>query len=304
MEIQSIRSTSKPQTLAAFATHATSKPETSNSTSTSWKRFASEATSYRYEGNTDLLQFYDQMQRDWEAGRFEHVVKGIDIILDQHLPALDALVRAALLTLKSKCYEEMGQMVLALIEAENAAAEIQNHKTFLDQLFNDMEVDPMNFLAMRKAGLMLHVGMKEQAFEILRSHQPKSITGVLVYHLLDKECKLSLLEPTPAADENDPMALFFAGRYEEVIEKTMSEPMHIRLHAAALAMAGRTEEALAYYDQMKSVYTFNGDEEIYSLIQALNGDATYPMEKMDVNEEFEIGFPVHLFTSWIWNQQA
>lgn len=287
------------------------QPAASSSRTSSWKKFASETTTYQMAAESDFVEAVENMKINWDHGNYEEVLKCIDIILDSDLPELDTFVRSSLISAKSKCYEELGRMDLSLVEIEKAIAQWDGHERSLEEL--PAQIDLMDSLQMRRAALLLHNNRAEEAFAILQERQPKSIGDVLLYHFLDKKCKISLFNLVPASDENDLMALFIAGRYEEVIEKTrgikledasyFEDAFPVRLHAASLAMLGKTEEALEYYRERQAYCTFEGDQDVYMLIQALNGDSDIP-SRMDFEKELGIGYPVHLFISWIMNQHT
>ncbi len=312
MEIQSIL-TSKSASIPLQWTSASTSSENRASSQSTWRKFASDTT-YRYEETTsdpdrelNLIEFYERAQRDWEAERFAAVASAIDVILDRHLPAMNGLIRAVLLTLKSQCYEELGQLDLALQVLGNASLELVEHQFTIDEFMDAFNLDkgPLNFLEMRKAGLLLLLGKEEEGFEILRENQPQNVISSLLYHLIEKERGISLLRAQTVSDEEDLKQLFLAGRYEEVIQKTetiempSSFPLYydqslIELRAGALAMSGRIEEAIAFFGTL-----YSSSVVIPFLLEALNGDKDYLDREWQFEEEFRYMCPVGLFAKWL-----
>jgi len=117
---------------------ATQSTATSRSSSkASWRKFAAESASHTIKETTSswsmmasswenfedsgFIRHHDDMQRAWDQGGFEDFLPEIDMVLERHLPALSDLIRSMLLTLKSKCYEEMGKFDLALDESDESS---------------------------------------------------------------------------------------------------------------------------------------------------------------------------------------
>lgn len=314
MAIQTIQRTSEinRETGAHFVKTAAVSQTASEGMSSTWKKFSWDTTA-TFNGTVDvdasLKELYEQMEAAWNAERYDEALKGLDVILEKYLPAMNDLFRAVLMAAKSKCYEELGQFDEALDATEQALLAVKKHEatigSWLDDLSND-QAHPIQFLEFRRAGLLLLTGQEEAAFAALRANQPTQISGALLYHFLEKRSGQSLLE-CPATEKEDLKSLFMAGKYAEVIEKTANLPERpafsfddptYRLRAASLAMTGKLDEALSIYQGGNS-WRSAESETIYQLISALKG------EKVDMNAlsglEMETGVPVDLFLKWAPN---
>ncbi len=312
MEIKTIRSSEKTQ-LSPLEILTLSKPPTLNSSTSrsTWKKFMSDATPCLSIDSPSIdteeapvADLYEQLVMAWELRKFDEVLKGIELILDKHWPAMDALVRAVLLSIKSKCYEEMDQFDLALIEAEKALDVLKGHEEVLDefQKLGANFFDLNSFLQTRKAGLLLLNGREEEGFALLKAHPPHQVSLVLLYRLIEKEANCSLLEPKPTS-QDDARSLFFAGRYEEVLEKTDGENLNsgvVQVRAAALAMLGRTDEAIQCYRDMPWAYSLDDEDEgMYVLLQALGGDLDALDRDWAPESEVGMGVPMLPFAKWL-----
>lgn len=315
MSIQSIQTSSninqtKMPHIAGLTPTAASALDITRST---WRKFSWDTTTTfnrTVDVDASFDEFYEQMEAAWNAGRYDEALKGLDIILEKHLPAMNDLVRAFLLTAKSKCYEELGQFDKALDATEQALFAIKQHEATIESLWemigSDTLTNARQFLELRKAGFMLLQGREDEAFDVLRANQPTQVSGALLYHLLEKRSGQSLFE-YQATDKEDLKSLFMAGKYDEIIKKTDDLPekpvffpwdkeADYRLRAAALAVTGRVDEALNIDRQWTNEWRSAESEHTYYLIRALKG------EEIDMDAlfglEMETGVPVSLFLKW------
>jgi hypothetical protein len=317
MTAQSIQNTSQiNQSSGLHSAKAASAVQTaSQGTSSTWRKFSCDTTTTfngEVDVNASMDTFYMQMEHAWDKGNFEEALKGLDVILEKHLPAANGLIRAFLLVAKSKCHEELGQIDEALEATKEALLAVEQHKTTIEALLemigSETLINARQFLELRKAGLMLLKGQEDEAFEVLRANQPTQVSGALLYHLLEKRSGQPLLESQPTEKE-DLKSLFMAGRYEEIIQKTEDLPEkavffpwnsrnnEYQLRAAALAVTGRGDEALNIEHQWTNEWRAPESENIYQLIRALKGEEVNTRDPF--NYEIETGVPVSLFLKWI-----
>lgn len=303
MEIQSVKFESMklaPMMLTAPSMMPLNTPSSSKST---WRKFSSETPylideSFSTDETIDFNGFIERIRLHYNAKNYDLLLKDLELLEEQYLPAAGAIIVGGLLIMKSKCYEELGQMDLALAETEKAIDLLEVHMKIYEQLMEEGDpYHPFSLLHQRRAGLLLLNGREEEGFAELRAYQPTSVATALLYRLIEKERNVSLLKPQPLGDDYNLEMLFLAGRYEEVLEKAESASIDLEMRAAALAMLGRTEEA---------VQLCNRDEDgcdnmlLYDLIQALNGNKdSLQRWSFDLETEIANTCPIAPFAKWL-----
>lgn len=269
-----------------------------------------------------MVEFFDRMDVMLGDSDYDELIKGVDVALEKYLPVLNGMLRIGLLLLKSKCLEEMGQFDLALVEIEKAITELGASSVVISDVLSELnlEVSLMDYLEQRRAAILLLSGRECEGISFLRANQPTQIAGVLLYHLIEKEKGVSILVPKPlfSGEEDDLRALFFAGKYEEVVEKCANfenttydsswdsssffEPDDTEcLRAAALAMLGRGDEACDYAKQALLPWISNEQSQIYWVVEGLNGNREYLDKDWPVFEDFlQNGIPLAPFAKWLY----
>ena len=310
MDIQSIQLFSKTErTLqAGFLTStSTTSPTTSSSSKSSWRKFASDTTTYRYESSRESGDWFEDGLVLLDAQKPEQYAKllsELEQFMEEQWPVVDGLVYAIATALKSKCYEGMGQLELSLIEMEKALKKIVSTETGFDQLIKKYEVpDPRPYLQLRQAALWLHLGKEQEALEVFRANQPNTVAATLLYRLMEQKSGTALLSKgEPVTDERDVEELFFAARYEEVLKLTENQhgDPSVRLRAAALAMLGRTQEAVDLLSDLRHNPWFDDSTRSSEewIIRALNKEDLAPFPN-DLQHELEAFLPIALVTNWV-----
>lgn len=277
------------------------KVESANTTSStftsSWSTWTS---SWGSSNDPEILKFMQEIGRAFEEGRFEDVLKGLNVFESRLFPAISAHYKAFNHVLKSKCYEEMGQYDIALKETEKAIQLIAQHRATVEE-FEFPSAD--SYLAIRKAGLLLALDKEGEAIALLKEYQPGSVEAALLYRVIEKKLGITLLQPKTVLENANLEELFLAGKYEEVIAKA---PVwcNEEIRAAALAMLGRTEEAVKLLDLSSNTCSTCFSSVKYALIQALHGDRSFLNCDWRAEDEFFSQCPIQLFAQWLCQKEG
>lgn len=177
----------------------------------------------------DLCQFYQDLREMIEQEKWPEVLAKLDIVLEEHIPLINDLLKTAVVAGKVNCYEQMQNYEQAVAEFEKILGFWEKHKSLLEHSILAERVSEVSHaLALYQGGLLLLAGKKQDAIEVLRNNQPTATSGstaeALFYRMMEKKLNTTLLIPQEVTDENDLKQLFFAQRYEEVIQKARQTP--------------------------------------------------------------------------------
>lgn len=154
----------------------------------------------------------------------------------------------------SQMHEQSGQLELALEDVEQALEFLDQMAQKFDQAWLEGSHGwqrKYNHFTLRKGAILLALGKKEEAAEVLLNHPPKNVATVLLYRFIEQKFHvqlLSLIEPAQDVSEQSDLqratSLFLAGHYDEA-ELLLKDGRYRGdlLRPACLTMLGRMEEA-------------------------------------------------------------